>query len=172
MKQFFSVLLFALCGSAFATDYEVGQCPVVSPISVTAGTAGPGNCTFGSHGVNAATFSDTMTFVLGNWTEFYGTWVYSSSQEVTVSGAATCISTGGRGSHPACYSIVIDSASIDGVPVVPPASGYTWTLGADLNAGPHTVNVTGHATGATQYAHWSMSVVGVEYTLQPLTSSN
>ncbi|HEV3019146.1 MAG TPA: hypothetical protein VGY49_09010 [Burkholderiaceae bacterium] len=159
MKQFIAgcfALLFSTL--AFAKDYNIGKCP--------AGPAGtPINCNFISNAVNGATFSDTMTFDLGTWTEWYGTLVYSASQGVQVSGAKGNAPCSGRSCGTGqTYEIVIDSATIGGVPLNPPATGYAWTLPINLAYGLHTVAVTGHATGALWYARWTAQVHGIVYT--------
>jgi len=171
MKRIIAALALALSVlPAFATNYFHGQCPVAGHISGTTpgSTAGPGNCSFGSNPVNASTFRDTVTFYLGNWNEFYGIWTYTSTSQVVASGGTGITPCSGRGCHGQPYQIVIDSATIDGVPMRPPASGYTWTLPVDLAPGSHVMAVTGHASGATWYAHWSGAAQGVMYTLEAL----
>lgn len=171
MKRTIAALALALAVlPAFATNYFHGQCPVAGYISGTTpgSTAGPGNCSFGSNPVNASTFSDTETFYLGNWNEFYGIWTYTSTSRVVASGGTGITPCSGRGCRGQPYQIVIDSATIDGVPMSPPASGYTWTLPIDLAPGSHVMAVTGRASGATWYAHWSGAAQGVMYTLDAL----
>jgi hypothetical protein len=156
MKNLLFFMLL-ICSSAFATDYNYGQCPVAV------------NCGFSSLPVNESTFSDTMTFDLGNWgPDTLGTYVYTSSTLVTVTGRSGITPCAGRGCHGQAYSIVIDSATIDGIPMIPPAPGsLQWSYPASLSPGIHVIAVVGHATGALWYARWAGGVHGIVYSLVP-----
>jgi hypothetical protein len=172
MKLFLGFILSVLCYTASATDYFSGQCYVGGPFNPypagqIGGTAGPSNCNMGEgQAVGVATFSDTETFYVGNWYESYGIWTYTSTTGVAVSGRTGVTPCSGRGCHGAPYTIIVDSATIDGVPLNPPTSGYTWTLSTNLAPGVHVFAVTGHASGALWYARWGAVAQGVLYTLE------
>ena len=140
---------------AHAADYEVGQCPVAP------------NCSFSARPANASSYSDTFTFVLGNWKEYYGTYEYSLSLDVVVTGVANGITPcSGRGCHGQPYSVTVTKATLDGV-AMSRISEYEWKVTGSLLPGPHTVSVTGTVTGAAWYGHESGAVQGLQYTLVP-----
>lgn len=145
--------------ASYATDYSIGQCPVAP------------NCTFGANPPKATTFSDTFTFYLGNWTETYGVYEYTSSVDVVMNGGKICISTGGRGSTPACGTATITSATLDGVPMTQ-VSQIKWEYVGSLSPGDHVMAVAGTVSGATWVGHESGGVQGVQYTLVSSSASS
>jgi hypothetical protein len=155
-KHIVTGVAVALAGTATATDYSVGQCPVAP------------NCGFARPtGVSAPTYSDTFTFYLGDWQEYYGTYVYTSSVDVVVAGVQNGKTPcSGRGCQPRPYSITIDSATLDGVPMTQ-LDAYHWKTDISLSPGAHVIAVAGTATGATWYAREAWAVQGIQYTLVP-----
>jgi hypothetical protein len=152
MKSLSLLLALLLSSVASAVDYNIGQCPVAP------------NCNLSAQPANASTYSDTFTFVLGNWQEYYGTYDYTSSLDVIVTGASGITPCGGRGCHGQPYSVTVDSATLDGVPMTQ-ISAKKWQANGSLSPGTHVIAVTGTATGATWYGRESAAVQGIQYTL-------
>jgi hypothetical protein len=142
---------------AYATDFNIGQCPVAS------------NCSFSSLPINATTYSDTLSFYLGDWHESYGTYQYTSTHDVVVDGASGITPCSGRGCRGAPYAVRVTSATLDGVPMThTTVNGHdVWTTNLSLSPGQHVIAVTGTASGATWYGRWAGQVQGVTYALVP-----
>jgi len=158
MKQLFAGI-FALLASigVNATDYNIGQCPVAT------------TCSFSSLPINASSYSDTLTFFLGDWGESYGTYQYASTNDVEIAGANGITPCSGRGCHGAPYAVTVKSATLDGVPMTHTQTSPhdLWFTYGPLLPGSHVVSVTGSTSGATWYGRWSGAVQGVLYTLTP-----
>jgi hypothetical protein len=147
-------LLSLLPVSALAVDYNVGQCPVAP------------NCNFSARPANASTYSDTFTFDLGDWQEYNGTYDYTSSLDVVVTGGSGITPCSGRGCHGQPYTVTVDSATLDGVPMRR-ISATQWKTTISLSPGAHVIAVTGTVTGATWYGREGGAVQGLQYTLIP-----
>jgi hypothetical protein len=159
--------VFALfASSVYAADYDVGQCPVAPNCAIGAGQA-----------ENATTYADSTTFYLGNWTETYGIYEYTSSLRVVVSGENTLTPCSGRGCHGARVTVTVTDADVDGVEMThrttkgPYGPIDHWTYTGSLAPGQHKVTVRGSVTGATWWGRWSGSVQGLTYTLMALPPS-
>ena len=155
MKTPACVFLLAFAGAAQANSYNYGKCPVAP------------NCNFSSNAINATAFSDTETFDLGNWTEFYGVYDYTSSLQVVVTGFSGTTPCSGRGCHGVPYTTDVTSATLDGTPMTQTSPGV-WKYVGSLAPGSHTIAVTGTASGATWASRWGGATQGITYTLVPL----
>jgi len=170
MKTLLTALILGLLSTiAQATDYNIGQCPAAQQGTLT-------NCNFLSAGPTDSPFSDTVTFLLGNWTESNGVLAYTSSQAITVMDGSLHVGGGRGGAIHVYYYTIIDSAEVDGVPMNPPpvgatgAAAHTWTLPGSLAAGSHVISVTGHRISLAEWLDpgWHAAVLGIQYTLEPM----
>jgi hypothetical protein len=155
--------VFALfASSAYAAEYDVGQCPVAP------------NCDIGAlQAEHVTTYADSTTFYLENWTEPYGIYEYTGSLRVVVSGENGLTPCSGRDCHGARVIVTVTDADVDNVEMThtttkgPFGPIDHWTYRGSLARGQHKLTVRGSVTGATWWGRWSGSVQGLTYTLVP-----
>jgi hypothetical protein len=150
-KTLFAVIA-SFVSTAFAADYNVGECPVLP------------NCYFAAGQPPVGVYSDTFMFYLGNWSESYGTYQYTSSLDVVVNGVNGIAPCAGRGCRGTPYSVTVDSATLDGAPMTLVSANH-WETTISLSPGSHVIAVTGTATGG--FGREKGAVQGIQYTLVP-----
>lgn len=184
-----TALLFFCCTGAMAFDYNVGQIPCVGCYYSAPGepsASSPGNWGWGSTPnfipYGQGTFSDTMTFYAGNWSEpslYYppngAVYNFTTSQDVVVHGNVLKHSSSGRGggAFVSTATTVVTSAVLDGVPMTVDSAG-NWFFIGPLVEGQHVIAAEGTATTKSPqgvvtpggyYCVWSARVDGVLYNL-------